>query len=315
MANGRTLPRQAAAPRAVRRHYSRQEVLSLIASVEEIVPISAPEWEQVEQQHASRYPEANRSVEQLRKKFHDLARRNIPTGDPNIPVEVREAKRVRALIYQKSDGGTGSVSDGFGVALGPDDNNDVDVEDEELSSMNQAEDRSINDVLDQEAAPVNNRTRARSSSSTPIFNRRPRRSNEDGPSFNQVFLMMMRQQQQDRIEEQERQRRAEAQQQLQLHMHNSMMQTMMMALLGRSNGVEGGINMPVAAGMPINVVGAGLQSNIPNIVNTGIQPNASSFVEMRLEEQIQEPSEDDPEISREESEERYFEADGNEDSE
>ena len=116
MANGRTPPRQAAAPRAVRRHYSRQEVLSLIASVEEIVPISAPEWEQVEQQHASRYPEANRSVEQLRKKFHDLARRNIPTGDPNIPVEVREAKRVRALIYQKSDGGTGSVSDGFGVA-------------------------------------------------------------------------------------------------------------------------------------------------------------------------------------------------------
>ena len=313
MANGRTPPRQAAAPRAVRRHYSRQEVLSLIASVEEVVPISAPEWEQVEQQHASRYPEANRSVEQLRKKFHDLARRNIPTGDPNIPVEVREAKRVRALIYQKSDGGTGSVSDGFGVALGPDDNNDVDVEDEELSSINQAEDnRSINDVLDQEAAPVNNRTRARSSSSTPIFNRRPRRSNEDGPSFNQVFLMMMRQQQQDRIDEQERQRRAEAQQQLQLHMHNSMMQTMMMALLGRSNGVEGGINMPLAAGMPNNVAGLGLQSNRPH---AGIQPNASNVMEMRREEQIQAPSGDDPEISREESEERYFEADGDEDSE
>ncbi|KAL7516278.1 hypothetical protein ACHAWX_001311 [Stephanocyclus meneghinianus] len=168
----------------------------------------------------------------VEKKFHDLARRNIPTGDPNIPPEVREAKRVRALIYQKSNGGTGSVSDGFGVALGPDDNNDVDVEDEELSSINQAEDRSINDVLNQEAAPGNNRTRTRSSSSTPIFNRSPRRSNEDGPSFNQVFIMMMRQQQQDRIDEQERQRRAEAQQQLQLHMHNSMMQTMMIALLG-----------------------------------------------------------------------------------
>ena len=64
----------------------------------------------------------------VEKKFHDLARRNIPTGDPNIPPQVREAKRVRALIYQKSNGGTGSVSDGFGVALGPDDNNDVDVE-------------------------------------------------------------------------------------------------------------------------------------------------------------------------------------------
>ena len=73
--------------------------------------------------------------------------------------------------------------------------------------------------------------------------------------------------------------------------------------------------MPVAAGMPNNVVGAGSQSNIPNVVDAGIQPNASSVVELRREEQIQAPSEDDPEISREELEERYFEADGNEDSE
>ena len=67
MANGRTPPRQAAAPRAVWRHYSRQEVLSLMTLVEEILPISAPEWEQGEQQHTYCYPEANHTVEQLRK--------------------------------------------------------------------------------------------------------------------------------------------------------------------------------------------------------------------------------------------------------
>ena len=34
----------------------------------------------------------------------------------------------------------------------------------------------------------------------------------------------------------------------------------------------GGINMPVAAGMPINVVGAGMQPNDPNIVDEGCNP-------------------------------------------
>ena len=73
----------------------------------------------------------------------------------------------------------------------------------------------------------------------------------------------------------------------------------------------GPINMPVAAGMPINVVGTGMQPNDPNIVDAGMQPNDSSYVVLRHEEQILAPSETDPETSREELEERFLDVDGN----
>ena len=69
--------------------------------------------------------------------------------------------------------------------------------------------------------------------------------------------------------------------------------------------------MPVAAGMPINVVGTGMQPNDPNILDAGMQPNDSSYVVLRHEEQILVPSEADPEISHEELEERFFDADDN----
>ena len=78
------------------------------------------------------------------KKFNNLARRPIPTGDPYIPPEVGEAKCIRGLIIQKSKGRTGSVSDGYGLNLGPD---GVDYEDEEVASINQAEDGDLSEYF------------------------------------------------------------------------------------------------------------------------------------------------------------------------
>lgn len=64
----------------------------------------------MEQRHYLGYPELTRTADQLSKKFNDLAKRNIHTGDPAIPEEVREAKRMRGLIYQKADGGNRSIN-------------------------------------------------------------------------------------------------------------------------------------------------------------------------------------------------------------
>ena len=86
----------------------------------------------MEFQHHSRYPDLSHTGDQLGKKFNDLAKRSIPTGDLFMPQEVREAKRIRLLIYQKSDGGTGSVSESFGLQLGSDD-------DAEVASINQGQ--------------------------------------------------------------------------------------------------------------------------------------------------------------------------------
>ena len=51
------------------------------------------------------------------------------------------AKRIRGLIIEKTEGGTGSVSDGFGSALGPDDQDDE--LDDEVSSINQGDDAAL----------------------------------------------------------------------------------------------------------------------------------------------------------------------------
>lgn len=257
-------PAVAPARRVNRRNYTLAETLSLIEAVEEILPLCGPEWEQVEHRHASRYPELTRTSEQLKRKFNELARRVSPTGDPTIPQDVREAKRVRALMIEKTEGGTGSVSDGYGLQLGFGDEGDVD---EEVASINQGEDNALGALFGEDAAavgganggmgeagagggvgvrPLVGRSRSRSSSSTPtpLTNRRQRsRNNDEGPSFNQVFMMMMAEQRRERQQEQERQRRAEAQQQL----NNTMMQTMLMTMMAHSGMPMGPMQGALAA--------------------------------------------------------------------
>jgi hypothetical protein len=88
----------------------------------EILPISGAEWDLVASQHSAFHPELERTGDQLKKKFNKLARTQIPTGNPNIPPAVREAKEIRELIVEKSEGVTGSEEEVFS----PDDVEDED---------------------------------------------------------------------------------------------------------------------------------------------------------------------------------------------
>ena len=313
--------RAAGGRRPNRRNYTPDELASLNEVVEELLPISGAEWEQVEHRHYSRYPDRERTGVQLRKKFNDTAKTNIPTGDPNIPDHVREAKRIRGLIYEKTEGGTGSPSEGFGLQLGPDD-------DIEVASINQGDNGAVEDAHFGGGGVVaggggdvggvaganggQNRVRSRSLSTTPtpISNRRPRRNNEEGPSFNDVFLMMMRQQQQDRRDEQERQRRADAQ----LQMQNTMMQTMMMAVLGGNSGMPIGNMMSQMAGNLMQPNGAAVapaNGAEENRRMTGRERNEARQMERQRaadeaaisrEESIQAALAADPNMTREELE-------------
>ena len=66
-----------------------------------ILPIGPQEWDMVVEAHTAHYP--GRDVESLRRKYTSLHRKKIPTGDPNIPPEVRLAKRVKHLIGDKAE--------------------------------------------------------------------------------------------------------------------------------------------------------------------------------------------------------------------
>lgn len=135
-ADGARRPTGGGGRRPNRRNYTPDELASLNEVVEELLPISGAEWELVEHRHYSRYPDRERTGLQLRKKFNDVSTTKIPTGDPNIPPHIRDAKRIRGLIYQKTDGGTGSPSEEFGLQLGPDD-------DAEVASINQGDNGAV----------------------------------------------------------------------------------------------------------------------------------------------------------------------------
>ena len=76
-------------------------------AVDEIVPVGNPEWERIWERHNSCYPNQDRTVESLKRKFQELAKKKIPTGDPNCPPHVRFAKRIYRKIVEATDGSTG----------------------------------------------------------------------------------------------------------------------------------------------------------------------------------------------------------------
>ena len=63
-------------------NYTRDELLSLLAVMERILPIGTEEWEQVQMDHSKNYP--GRDVESIHRKYNSLHRKQVPTGDPNF---------------------------------------------------------------------------------------------------------------------------------------------------------------------------------------------------------------------------------------
>ena len=99
-----------------RRNYTRNELERLMEEVRAVLPISGSDWEVIESTHSQYFPDRERTWEQLKKKFWNLANKRIPTGDPNMPWEVQEAKSIRLLIIERTDGARGSPSEEFEFA-------------------------------------------------------------------------------------------------------------------------------------------------------------------------------------------------------
>jgi hypothetical protein len=99
-----------------RRNYTRNELERLMEDVRAVLPISGSDWEVIKSRHSQYFPNRERTWEQLKKKFWNLANKRIPTGDPNMPWEVQEAKSIRHLIIERTDGARGSPSEEFEFA-------------------------------------------------------------------------------------------------------------------------------------------------------------------------------------------------------
>ena len=123
--------------------FGKVELDSLLDLLEEHLPIGQMEWERVSNKHDERYPSVERTVDSLRRKFASLYRKNLPTGDPDIPREVRRAKAIRQKIIERSD-------------IGDDDNLDDDVDDAFADDENCD---ALHDPVDESAETGNNNVR------------------------------------------------------------------------------------------------------------------------------------------------------------
>jgi hypothetical protein len=95
-------------PRGRAADYTREELVHFLDIASSIKPKSQTDWERVLDLHNVEYAYKNRSVESLRRKFAFLHRKKIPTGDPDCPVEVRLAKRLKYPIGARADMGDGA---------------------------------------------------------------------------------------------------------------------------------------------------------------------------------------------------------------
>ena len=84
-------------------NFTRDEVDSLLDSVEEVMPIGMDEWALVERRHMASYPDRNRTKESLRRKFQLLYLSKQQTGQPECPPEVRRAKSLQYAIREKAE--------------------------------------------------------------------------------------------------------------------------------------------------------------------------------------------------------------------
>ena len=111
----------------------------MLESIRAYLPISGLEWELVAQRHMQFHPDNERSGDQLKKKFNKLSKTQMGTGDPTMPADVCEAKAIRLLIIEKSEGVTGSEDEPFAL-----DDLDEDVIDEEPADGAAIEEANIN---------------------------------------------------------------------------------------------------------------------------------------------------------------------------
>ena len=87
--------------------FTKAETTTLLKAVERILPIDAEGWTEVHEIFNSKH--SSRGVEGLKRKFNKLANKPVPTGNPNIPEDVKLAKSIKGKLFRRS--GATNLSD------------------------------------------------------------------------------------------------------------------------------------------------------------------------------------------------------------
>jgi hypothetical protein len=62
--------------------YDLEERLRLLSIIKDIVPVDGDQWDEALERHNVVYSARRRTIESIRRKFRDLYRMKMQTGDP-----------------------------------------------------------------------------------------------------------------------------------------------------------------------------------------------------------------------------------------
>ena len=87
--------------------FTKAETTTLFKAIEQILPIDTEGWTKVHDIFNSKH--SPRGVEGLKRKFNKLTNKPVPTGNPNIPEDVKLAKSIKGKLFRCS--GATNLSD------------------------------------------------------------------------------------------------------------------------------------------------------------------------------------------------------------
>ena len=77
--------------------FTKAETMTLLKTIEQIVPIDGEGWNKVHEIFNSKH--TPRGVEGLKWKFNKLANKPVPTGNPNMPEDVKLTKSIKGKLF------------------------------------------------------------------------------------------------------------------------------------------------------------------------------------------------------------------------
>ena len=78
----------------------KAETTTLLKTIEKILPIDAEAWNEVHDVLNSKH--TPRGVKGLMPKFNKLTNNPIPTGNPNMPEDIKLAKSIKSKLFRHS---------------------------------------------------------------------------------------------------------------------------------------------------------------------------------------------------------------------
>ena len=97
-----TMPGHNPPPTSTRRGkgFTKAETTTLLKAIESIVPIDMEGWNEVHDTFNSKH--TPQGVEGSKRKFNKLANKPVPTGNPNMPEDVKLAKSIKGKLFRHS---------------------------------------------------------------------------------------------------------------------------------------------------------------------------------------------------------------------